>query len=265
MAEDIEALDSGAERLPRPDPTRLTTAALQREIAAVRERIEAAEVLMEAKLSGAIGGLVARLDAMDTALKLIQAASDKIPSELDLKMGQLKALYEEKFSSVLAQERSRSEAIHTLRESERVRLEGHESSHSREHAMQQEAANKTERTIREALAQLEKQMAQQFDAIKEGYRERALYLEAAINKAEQFVQARFREMESSISASTEKSASAVASLRAELLPQITGERTRGDMGVGRQMGQGAMIALIFSAIGALSVIVGFVVLLTRMA
>ena len=267
-------LDPYVERRPTPDPTALTLEMIrensaqmrtefQRDLNAIRETIASRQEITEAKLEGAINSIVARLDAMDRALALIQSASDRLPSEVDLKLAQLKALHEEKFESMMTMDAARSEAISTLRASERTRLEGHELSHTREHQMQQEAVSKTERTLRETIESMDRQTGQQFEAIREGYRERAQYLETAINKAEQFVQARFREMEGAISASTEKSASSVAALRAELLPQITGERTRGDRGEGRQLGQGAMIGIIFGGLGALGVLVSMVMLVLR--
>jgi hypothetical protein len=75
----------GSDLKPVPDPTVLTTQQLLRELGSVREIIET------------------RLDAMDKAISLIQAHSDKVPSLLDLAIEHLRTLHEEKFRSVQIQ------------------------------------------------------------------------------------------------------------------------------------------------------------------
>lgn len=67
--------------VPIPDPTLLTTDQLRRENFWLRELIES------------------RLDGMDKALVLIQAKADKVPSEVDLKVGALEHLHDERFKA----------------------------------------------------------------------------------------------------------------------------------------------------------------------
>ena len=70
---------------PVPDPTTLTTQALDKALLGLEKLIEA------------------RLNAMDGATKLLQARADKVPSEVDTKVGHLQALHEEKFRSIALQ------------------------------------------------------------------------------------------------------------------------------------------------------------------
>jgi hypothetical protein len=67
---------------PVPDPTVLTTQQLLRENSMLKELLET------------------RLNGMDTAIKLVQFATDKIPSLVDEKVTHLKELHTEKFVSV---------------------------------------------------------------------------------------------------------------------------------------------------------------------
>jgi hypothetical protein len=128
---------------PVPDPTLLTTAALTREISALKElvvtRLDAmdkAQSLFETNLTrvptdidkqlshlkelhasrfiqsdasiGAQAGMLGtRLDGMDKAVTLIQDIADKFPARIDEKIRGLKDVHEEKFSSIQVQFRER--------------------------------------------------------------------------------------------------------------------------------------------------------------
>jgi hypothetical protein len=70
---------------PIPDPTLLTTQQLHRELGGLREILEA------------------RLDGMDKALALFHDLTDKIPSELDVRIAALIQIYDERFRSVQTQ------------------------------------------------------------------------------------------------------------------------------------------------------------------
>lgn len=201
--------DAGTDWRPRPDPTLLTTQQLLRELASLREIIEA------------------RLDGMDKAIELIQRSADKVPTEVDTKLSALDARYVEKFASI------------QIQFSDRTKLYDQSTRDSKEAvaaALQaaKEAVTKSELNTKEQLGQLSSMIGAMNTTLNE-----------------------------KIDASTGRAETAVASLRAELLPQITGERTRGDIGMGRQMGQGALIAIIFGAISALGVIVGLLVIVMR--
>lgn len=74
------------------DPTSLTTQQVFRENYWLRELIET------------------RLNAMDEALRLLQSRADRVPSEVDLKVGSLERLNAETFSSIDKQ----FQAINTL-------------------------------------------------------------------------------------------------------------------------------------------------------
>lgn len=81
---------------PVPDPTLLTTAALEREVAALRE-------LLEAKIDGERNVLETRLNGMDNAIILNQTAIDRIPSHVAATVKNLADLHGEKFASVQQQ------------------------------------------------------------------------------------------------------------------------------------------------------------------
>lgn len=104
--------------IPRPDPSLLTTVALQREIFTLRE-------LLETKLGGVDQAtdhlkmiLETRLNGMDQAIKLLQAIRDEMPARVDEKIQALhdvhdgrfdafKGVNDEKFNSIQTQFRER--------------------------------------------------------------------------------------------------------------------------------------------------------------
>ena len=75
--------------IPVPDPTELTTKALLREIAMLRDVLET------------------RLNGYDKAIELIQTSADKVPSKVDVAVKQLQDLHQEKFQSIEVQFRER--------------------------------------------------------------------------------------------------------------------------------------------------------------
>ena len=78
---DQDSLPS-TERLPVPDPTRLTSQALREAVTALREVI------------------YTRLEGMDKALQLLQARSDRFPTELDAKIASVRDLLSERFKGI---------------------------------------------------------------------------------------------------------------------------------------------------------------------
>jgi hypothetical protein len=70
------------ELLPRPDPTRLTTDQLRRELSALREI------------------LTARLDAMDRATSLLDATVNRTPTIIQTEISHVRELMNEKFTAV---------------------------------------------------------------------------------------------------------------------------------------------------------------------
>lgn len=78
---------------PVPDPTLLTTQQLTREIAALRE-------ILEAQIRGQSSIFEARLGGMDKAIELVQVASDRQSGSTSEKIDGLRKLHEEKFHSI---------------------------------------------------------------------------------------------------------------------------------------------------------------------
>src|SRR6478672_11107389 len=72
-------------RVPVPDPTTLTTAALLREIASLKEIV------------------FTRLDAMDRAMMVFSDAITRAPTDVDKQIAHLKELHQEKFESIVKQ------------------------------------------------------------------------------------------------------------------------------------------------------------------
>jgi len=81
VSRDAEALPS-TERLPVPDPTRLTSQALREAIAALKDVI------------------YTRLEGMDKALQLLQSRSDRFPVELESKIANVRDLLSERFKGI---------------------------------------------------------------------------------------------------------------------------------------------------------------------
>lgn len=87
-----------SESRPNPDPTLLTTQALFREIAALKELI------------------FTRLDATDRALALFQENLTRVPTDTDKQVGYLKELHAERFASVEQQFLASAKALNAALE-----------------------------------------------------------------------------------------------------------------------------------------------------
>ena len=81
---------------PDPDPTVRTSEQLLREISLVRE-------IVDSQVSGVRLVFETRLNGMDKAIELLQVRSDQIPTNISCAVAQLKALHDEKFSSINTQ------------------------------------------------------------------------------------------------------------------------------------------------------------------
>lgn len=81
---------------PIPDPTLLTTAQLRQELGTLREIIEA------------------RLDAMDTATKLLSETVNRTPTEIQKEIGHLRELAWERFESISLQFAARDAQVEAL-------------------------------------------------------------------------------------------------------------------------------------------------------
>jgi hypothetical protein len=90
------------ERVPIPDPTRLTTEQLLRELASVR-------AILEAKSAGLVELFNARLIATDLHISQLWSVQDLVPRQITEKVDALRCLHEERFGhiEILLQERDR--------------------------------------------------------------------------------------------------------------------------------------------------------------
>jgi hypothetical protein len=102
--ENMGERDSHDDVTPRPDPTRLTTQALLREIAALRE-------FLETKIDGDKRVLETRLAGMDNATRLLEQAQLNRPKEIDDKVYQLREIMDVKFGGVNIQFGERDLAV----------------------------------------------------------------------------------------------------------------------------------------------------------
>lgn len=230
---------------PRPDPTLLTTAALEREIATL-------EKLLTVKLAGEIAKLEARLMGMDRALILLQTEADKMPEEVETKIAALKETVKQQFASVQIQFVDRTSLYEELKDTYKERFAGVQTQFTDQAKLYQESTLSGKEAISAAL-----------QAAKEAVNKSEVSTKEQLAQLSTLIGSLNATLNEKIDASTGRGETAVASLRAELLPQITGERARGDRGEGRQMGQGQMIAIIFAAITAMGVLVSIIVVLTR--
>jgi len=79
---------------PIPDPTLLTTAALTREITALRDS-------MSLNLKGEVAAITARLDAGDKATALLEKERDRQPAEIESRIRQHEAVEAERYNAIL--------------------------------------------------------------------------------------------------------------------------------------------------------------------
>lgn len=90
--------------VPRPDPTVLTTAALNQAITQLthtREReMGSLREIFERMLIGQRDTFEARLRGMDEAIKLLQTIQDRFPEQVDVKVMHLQALHDQRFKTV---------------------------------------------------------------------------------------------------------------------------------------------------------------------
>jgi len=83
----------GGDVRPVPDPTRLTTEQLNREIAALREASE--------RGLDAVREIIAtRLDGNDRAIRLLQEAADRFPNWVDEKITALREIHDQRFKAI---------------------------------------------------------------------------------------------------------------------------------------------------------------------
>lgn len=88
-------LYTGGTSTPSPDPTQLTTSALQREIAALRE-------LLEARITGDSRAVEARFGGHEKAVVLLQHESEKLTVEVEHRIDRLHVILSEKVEHLQA-------------------------------------------------------------------------------------------------------------------------------------------------------------------
>jgi tetrahydromethanopterin S-methyltransferase subunit B len=104
-------MDNGGRRnggsRPVPDPTTLTTQALEREVANVRETIETFKEQLDRRHTADREWVTAQLDVVATRLDGIDTATDlrlrgiiEIPDQIDEKVANLEKIADEKFASI---------------------------------------------------------------------------------------------------------------------------------------------------------------------
>lgn len=86
-------LESEKELRPNPDPSILTTDQILRENSWLKE-------LLRTYVGGVESTIEAKLSGMDKALVLLQDKADKVPSETDIAVGNLKSQQDERFKSI---------------------------------------------------------------------------------------------------------------------------------------------------------------------
>jgi len=121
MPEAMKPTNLGA--VPVPDPTVLTTAALQREIFSLRELLEGKLDALESEQKLVRLIIETRLDGMDKAISLLQDIADRFPSRIDVKIGALKAFHDMRFDAVIQTFSEKHESIQTQFRERDVRSE----------------------------------------------------------------------------------------------------------------------------------------------
>ena len=109
--------------IPVPDPSLLTTRALQREIFGLRELLEVklGSGAATAELTRAI--IETRLDGMDKAIQLLQATADRFPQRIDEKISALREVHDKKFDTLMDTHLEKFNSIQTQFRERDVRTE----------------------------------------------------------------------------------------------------------------------------------------------
>lgn len=103
----MEDLPAQIDSRPNPDPTVLTTEQLERMKDIVFREILASREIVESKLIGIRTVFETRLEGMDKAINLVQLQTDVFPAKVQVEVGHLQKLHQEKFDSIATQFRER--------------------------------------------------------------------------------------------------------------------------------------------------------------
>jgi len=103
----VEGLPAQIDSRPNPDPTVLTTEQLERMKEVVFREILASREIVESKMSGITTVFETRLEGMDKAINLVQLQTDVFSAKVQVEVGHLQKLHQEKFDSIATQFRER--------------------------------------------------------------------------------------------------------------------------------------------------------------
>jgi anti-sigma28 factor (negative regulator of flagellin synthesis) len=167
---------------PVPDPTKLTTEAVERATAQFRRELAALQLVIET-----------RLDAMDKAADVLDAAVNRTPTAIQTAIASVKDVYDERFHSIQQQLSGRSAAVD-----------------ERFHSIQQQFTERDVRTEQAATASASA-LAAALQAAKEAVFEQAQAAAKAAEKTElsttkllDQVQLQFRNLSDSFSGRIEE-------------------------------------------------------------
>jgi hypothetical protein len=229
-------------QLPVPDPTTLTTQALDRQL-------EQTQQLVETKLEV----VRTRIDAIDRATEIFQDSLVRVPTDVDKQVGNLRALHDERFNSVTTQIAAGFDSV-TLQFEERDKRGERESRDNKvavdaAFAAQKEAASEQNKSNTLAISKSEAATSE------------------TINKLEQLVSAniggltsKVDDVKSGLGAVRQEFANSVAAVRQELIAfqsrSAGGQDQRSDNRAGVNMGL-AIFGAVATLISIVALIYGF--------
>jgi len=184
-------LYTGPGSTPVPDPTLLTTAALTREISALRDQ------------------LLTRLDAMDKAQELFDANLNRVPSDVDRRVAHLRELHETKFQSM-------NSDVHALEEVIGVRFNGMD----RAVELLQNIENRFPAKVDEKIASLAALHEEKFNSIEKQFKERDVRTEQSSKDSKVAVDAALQAAKEAVGEQNKSSALAIAKSETSTVKQI---------------------------------------------
>lgn len=142
--------------VPVPDPTKLTTDAVNAAMAQVRRDLDTQKQIIEA-----------RLDAMDTATKLLAETVNRTPTEIQREVGHLRELHETRFDSIGQQFAERDERMAQQTNASAAALKAALDAAKELNQAQGEANNQANQKTEVAFTQQIKALDARLDDVKE--------------------------------------------------------------------------------------------------
>jgi hypothetical protein len=150
----------GPDQPPVPDPTILTTEQLLRAVGSERDYVD-----------GRIAVLEMRLDAIDTATRLLNETVNRVPTETQTVVGSLRELIDEKFQSVALQFAERDTRQERESRDNKVAVDAAFAAQKEAAAKQDEsnakAIDKSESATTETIAKLSELVKSNIDALRD--------------------------------------------------------------------------------------------------